>query len=89
MRLKSNLYVRITPQGTSSHMPKDSLLWGSLNKDYKVYTMVFTIFIQGFLFTHDISISFDPTNNMKLLNANYEPQKLQSLPLIYLKERSG
>jgi hypothetical protein len=81
--------VRTTPQGSSSHAPKDSPLWGSLTKDYKVYTMVFTIFLQGFLFTYDTSTSFDPTNNMKLLNANYEPQKIQSLPLIYLKERSG
>jgi hypothetical protein len=29
---------------------------------------------EGFLFTYDISTSFDPTNNMKLLNANYEPK---------------
>jgi hypothetical protein len=27
MRLKSNLYVRTTPQGSSSHSHKDSPLW--------------------------------------------------------------
>jgi hypothetical protein len=37
MRLKSNLYVRTTPQGSSSHTLKDSLLWGSPTKDYKVH----------------------------------------------------
>jgi len=30
---------------------------------------------QVFLFTYDIYISIDPINNMKLLNANYEPPK--------------
>jgi len=30
---------------------------------------------QGFLFTYDIYINLDSINNMKLLNANYEPPK--------------
>ncbi len=81
--------MKFTPQGSSSHELKHFPLWGSLTKDYKIYTMVLTIFLQGFLFTYDTSTSFDPINNMKLLNANYEAQKLQSLPLIYLKEKSG
>jgi hypothetical protein len=51
MHLKSNLYVRTTPQGSSSHTLKDSLLW-ALTKDYKVYTMVFTI-ISTFYFFKD------------------------------------
>ncbi len=33
MRLKLNLYVRTTPQENSSHVLKDSPLWGSLAKD--------------------------------------------------------
>ncbi len=28
-----------------------------------------------FLFTYNIYISLDPSNNVKLLNANYEPPK--------------
>jgi hypothetical protein len=52
MRLKSNLYVKITPQGSSSHAPKDYSLWGSFTKDYNVYTMVFTI-ISTFYFFKD------------------------------------
>jgi hypothetical protein len=32
MCLKSNLYVRTTPQGSSSHVPKDFSLWGSFTK---------------------------------------------------------
>jgi hypothetical protein len=52
MCLKSNLYVRTTPQGSSSHAPKDSPLWGSLTEEYKVYTMVFTI-ISTFYFFKD------------------------------------
>jgi hypothetical protein len=50
--LKLNFYVETTPQGSSSHMPKDSLLWGSPTKDYKVYTMLFTI-ISTFYFFKD------------------------------------
>jgi hypothetical protein len=83
MRLKSNLYVRITPQGSSSHVPKDFLLWGSFTKDYKVYTMVFTIISTLFyLFKDSICFykSFDPTNNMKLLNVNY-PKSSNLYPL--------
>jgi hypothetical protein len=86
----SNLYVRITHQGSSSHGSKDSPLWGSLIKDYKIYTIIFTIistffFSKGFIFTYDIFISLDPTNNMKLLNANYEPKAPISTP--YILER--
>jgi len=54
-------------------------------KDYKVFTILFTVnlhilFLQGFLFlfTYDSSISSNPTNNMKLLNANYESKFLIS-----------
>jgi len=48
--LKLNIYVQITPQGSSSHVFKDSLLWGSLTKDYKVSTMVFTIISTFYFF---------------------------------------
>jgi hypothetical protein len=51
-RLKSNLYVRTTPQGNSSHMFKKFPLWGSFSKDYNVYTIVFTI-ISTFYFFKD------------------------------------
>jgi hypothetical protein len=50
--LKSNIYVKITSQGSSSHTPKFFPLWGSLTKDYKVYTMVFKI-ISTFYFSKD------------------------------------
>jgi hypothetical protein len=56
-------------------------------KDYKIFTMVFTIistfyFFQGFLFTYDVFTNFDPNNNMKLLNVNYEPKAPISTPYI-------
>jgi hypothetical protein len=40
-----------------------------------VFTIIHILFFQGFLFIYDTYISLDPTNNMKLLNANYEPPK--------------
>jgi hypothetical protein len=53
---------------------------GIITKDYKIYTngihnYLHILFLQGFLFTYDMSTSLDLTNNMKLLNANYEPPK--------------
>jgi len=50
---KSNLYVKTTPQRNSSHAPKNFPLWGSLTKDYKVYTMVFSIISTWFYFFKD------------------------------------
>jgi hypothetical protein len=48
--LNLNLYVRIIPQGSSSHVPKYSPLWGSLTKNYKISTMVFTIIFKLYFF---------------------------------------
>jgi hypothetical protein len=84
--------VKTTPQGNSSHAPKDYSLWGSITKDYIVlhngiHNNLQILFLQRFLFTYDTSTSLDPINKMKL-NANYA-QKLQFLPLTYLKERCG
>jgi len=76
-RLKLNLYVRITPQVSSSHALKNFLLWGSFTKDYKVFTMVFTIISTFYFFetsySHMIFLQvLIAINNTKLLNANYE-----------------
>jgi len=53
---------------------------GSLTKEYKVYTMVFTI-----ISTYDTSTNLDPTKNMKLLNANYAPKA--PISTLYILER--
>jgi len=66
---------------------------GSLTKDSKVYTMVFTI-ISTFYFFKD---SYPHMTLLQILIQlttwsywmQIMPQKLQSLPFIYLKERSG
>jgi hypothetical protein len=60
-------------------MPKDSPLRGSLTKDHKISTMVFTIIPTFYFFKASISHMIFlqvliVTNNMKLLNANYEPK---------------
>ncbi len=46
---------------------------------------IFSKLLSRFLFTYDISTSLDPTNNMKFLNANYEPKAPISIP--YILER--
>jgi len=83
--LKSNLYVRTTPQVSSSHMLKDSPLWGSLTKRLHngIHNNFHSLFLQGFLFTYDTSTSLDPIKNMKLLNANNEPKAPISTPYIF------
>jgi len=78
-RLKSNFYMKITPEGNSAHMYKDFLLWGSLTKDYKVFTIVFIIISTFYLFkvfcSHMIFLQvLITTNNIKSLNSNYEPE---------------
>jgi hypothetical protein len=75
--LKSNIYVRTTPQGSSSHVLKDFALWGSLIKDYKASTMVFTIISTFFFLKASYSYMIllqvlITTNNTNLLKANYE-----------------
>jgi hypothetical protein len=37
-----------------------------------IHNNLHILFFQKFLFTYDIFTSLDPTNNIKLLNANYE-----------------
>jgi hypothetical protein len=48
--------VKTTPQGSSSHVFKDSSLWESLTKDYKVHNGIHNnfhiLFLQRFLFTY-------------------------------------
>jgi fluoride ion exporter CrcB/FEX len=44
------------------------------------------LFFQGFLFTYDTFTSFDSTNNMKLLNANYEPKA--PISSLYILEKN-
>ncbi len=69
-------------------MPKDSSLWGSFIKDYKVFTMVFIIistfyFLKAF-YSHMILLQILITiSNMKLLNANYKPKVPISTPYIF------
>ncbi len=46
---------------------------------------MFSKLLIRFLFTYDISTSLDPTNNMKLSNANYEPKA--SISIRYILER--
>jgi hypothetical protein len=46
------------------YVPKDSILLGSLTKNYNFFAMAFTIifhilFLQSFLFTYDVSTSFE------------------------------
>jgi hypothetical protein len=48
-------------------------------------TIVFTFFFQGFIFTYDTFTSFNSTNNMKLLNANYECKRSNLSPLYTFK----
>jgi hypothetical protein len=72
---------------SSSHTPKDSPIWGSLTKRLYsfhngIYNNLHILFLQGFLFTYDTFTSFNPTNNMKLLNANYESTTPISTPYI-------
>jgi hypothetical protein len=90
--LKLNLYVRTTPQRSSSHMPKYSFLWGSFTKrlyslNNGIHNNFQILFFQNFLFTYDTSTSLDSSNNMKLLNANYEP-KAPIFTLYILKEKN-
>jgi hypothetical protein len=71
--------VRTALQGNSSHAPKDSPLWGSFTKrlyDFHndIHNHLHISNLQSFLFTYDTSTNLDPTSNMKLLNANYEPK---------------
>jgi hypothetical protein len=85
--------MKITPHRNLSHMLKDSSLWGSLTKDYNVSTMVFTIISTVFFFKASYSNMIIlqvliATSNTKLLNAIIN-LKLQSLPHIYLKEKSA
>jgi hypothetical protein len=91
-RLNSNLYVRITPQGSSSQVPKDSPSRVSLTNDYKVYTMVFTIISTFYFFKYSYSHMILLQVLTQLTTWSYwmqiMSQKPQSLPLIYLKERS-
>ncbi len=74
-------------------MLKDSSLWGSFIKDYKVYTMVFTIIYTFYFFKDSYSQMILLQVLIQLTTWSYwmqiMPQKLQSLPLIYLKERNG
>ncbi len=46
-----------------------------------IHNHLHILFLQGFLFTYDTSTSFDPTNNMKLLNTNYKPKSSNLYPL--------
>jgi hypothetical protein len=62
-------------------------------KNYTIFTMVFTIIFRFYFFkTSYLYIIFlhvlISTSNIKLLNANYEPKTLITTPCI-LKERSG
>jgi len=90
---KSNLYVRTTPQGSSPHAPKDSPLWGSLPKDYNISTMVFIIISTFYFFKASYSHMIFLQILIQVTIWNYwmqiMSQKLQSLPLIYSKERRG
>jgi hypothetical protein len=68
-------------------VPKNSPLWGSLHQKTIKFSYWYSqssphLFFQGILFTYDASTSLDPTNNMKLLNANYEPKAPISTPYI-------
>jgi hypothetical protein len=92
MQLKSNFCVRITSQASSSHMLKDFFLCWSLTIDYKVYTMVFTIISTFYFFKYSYSHMILLQVLIQLTTWSYwmqiMSQKPQSLPLIYLKERS-
>ncbi len=48
-----------------------------------IYNNLHILFLQGFFFTYDTSTILDPINNMKLLNANYEPKAPISTPYIF------
>ncbi len=90
--LKLNLYMKTTPQGSSSHMYKDFPLRGSLTKDYKVFTIMFIIISTFYFFkasySHMIFLHvLIATNNMKLLNANYEPKAPISTPYILYQKK--
>jgi hypothetical protein len=76
-----------------THTSKDSSLWGSFTKDYNVYTMEFTM-ISTFYFlkiSHSYTIFLQVFIQLTTLSYQMQimSQKLQSLPFIYLKERSG
>ncbi len=82
-----NLYVKITPKGSSSHVSKDFILWGSLDKVYKISTIVFIIISMFYFFkasySHVIFLQvLIAINNTKLLNANYELKVLIITPYI-------
>jgi hypothetical protein len=84
--------MKITPQNSLSHVSKDSPWWGSLTKRLQsfhsdIHNHLHILFLQGFLFTYDAFTSLDPTNNMKLLNANYEPKAPISTPYIFEKKK--
>jgi hypothetical protein len=88
--LKLNIYVRTTPQGSSSHALKDFPLWRSFTKRLLsfhngIHNNLHILFLQGFLFTYNVSTSLDLTNNMQLLNANYKSKAPISTP--YILER--
>jgi hypothetical protein len=79
--------MKTTPQGSLSHMYKDFPSWGSLTKDYKVFTIMFIIISTFYFFkasySHMIFLHvLIATNNTKLLNANYEPKAPISTPYI-------
>jgi hypothetical protein len=68
-------------------MPKDFSLWGSLTKDYNVFTMVFTIISTFYFFKASYSNMIFlqvliATTNTKLLNANYQLKAPITTPYI-------
>ncbi len=81
--------MRTTPQGGSSHAPKDFPLWGLLTKDYKVYTMVFTKISTFYFNSHMLLLQV----LIQLTTWSYWMQIMSSkVPistLIYLKEKNG
>jgi hypothetical protein len=89
--LKSIFYV--SPHGSSSHAPKDSPLWGSLTKYYKVYTMVFTIISAFYFFKDSYSHMIFLQVLIQLTTWNHWMQimslKSSNLYPLYLKKKNG
>jgi hypothetical protein len=77
----------------ASHAPKDSPLWGSLIKNYKIYKMIFTIISTFYFFKDSYPHMILLQVLIQLTTWNYRMQsvlqKFQSLPLIYFKEKNG
>ncbi len=89
---KLNLYVRTTPQGSSSHMLKQFFLWGSFTKrlysfDNGIQNNLHTLFLQA-SYSHMIFLQVLVLIQHEIIKCKLWAKNSNLYLFIYLEERS-